>query len=524
MVVDRRAAMLAGAAGGAFVVLTVLVALRWAPLTSFDSEVLRSVHADVRGQDGLVSTMRFVSEAFHPFVLRAVLLLAAVVLIWRGKARIGRWVAISVGLELVLVTLLKETTARPRPLLAGRLHDADGWAYPSGHASGGALLGGVLVVLAVVLMRRTWMRVVGICLGVAVAVLLGADRIILGVHHPSDVLGSYLLVPTLLAGTIALFGTGRPWRLPTSGPARAALPARKSRLAIILNPIKVLNARAFRRMVNEAAEQSGWDTPMWFETSVDDAGRQMTHAALTAGADVVIAAGGDGTVRVVAAELARTGVALGILPVGTGNLLARNLSLPLQMDTALEVVLAGQDRAIDLVRMSGDGMDADHFAVMGGLGLDAAIMAGAHDELKQKVGWPAYFIAGLRHFRDPAVRVEISVDGEPPVRYRARTVVIGNVGTLTGGIPLLPDAAPDDGRLDVVVVAPRRLLTWVRVLVRVLARRRVTDERLDRRTGRTVTVHAEHPTARQMDGDACGLGTDITATVEPGVLLVRVPR
>jgi diacylglycerol kinase family enzyme len=217
-------------------------------------------------------------------------------------------------------------------------------------------------------------------------------------------------------------------------------------------------------------------------------------------------------------------VALGILPVGTGNLLARNLSLPLQMDTALEVVLAGQDRAIDLVRMSGDGMEPDHFAVMGGLGLDAAIMAGAHDELKKKVGWSAYFIAGLRHFRDPAVRVEISVDGEPPVRYRARTVVIGNVGTLTGGIPLLPDAAPDDGRLDVVVVAPRRLLTWVRVLVRVLARRRVTDERLDRRTGRTVTVHAEHPTARQMDGDACGLGTDITATVEPGVLLVRVPR
>jgi diacylglycerol kinase family enzyme len=238
----------------------------------------------------------------------------------------------------------------------------------------------------------------------------------------------------------------------------------------------------------------------------------------------VVAAGGDGTVRVVASELARTGVPLGILPVGTGNLLARNLSLPLQMDTALDVVLSGQDRAIDLVRMSGDEMDDDHFAVMGGLGLDAAIMQGAPDELKKRVGWPAYVIAGLRHFRDPAVKVEITVDDGPTVRYRASTVVIGNVGTLTGGIPLLPDAAPDDGRLDVVVVAPRRFLTWIRLLVRVMARRRRTDERLDRRTGRTVTVRAEHPTPRQMDGDAFGVGTEISATVEPGVLLVRVPR
>jgi diacylglycerol kinase family enzyme len=196
----------------------------------------------------------------------------------------------------------------------------------------------------------------------------------------------------------------------------------------------------------------------------------------------------------------------------------------MKMDTALDVVLSGQDRAIDLVKMTGDELEDEHFAVMGGLGLDAAIMLGAPDELKKRVGWPAYFIAGLRHFRDPAVKVEISVDDGPTVRYRASTVVVGNVGTLTGGIPLLPDAAPDDGLLDVVVVTPRRFLTWIRVLVRVLARRRRTDERLDRKRGRTVVIRAEHPTPRQRDGDACGVGTDITATVEPGVLLVRVPR
>jgi diacylglycerol kinase family enzyme len=194
------------------------------------------------------------------------------------------------------------------------------------------------------------------------------------------------------------------------------------------------------------------------------------------------------------------------------------------MEPALAVVLEGQDRAIDLVRMSGDGMEPERFAVMGGLGLAGAIMQGAPDELKKKIGWPAYFVSGLRHLRDVPVRVDITVDDQPTVRQRARTVVIGNVGTLTGGIPLLPDAAPDDGLLDVVVIAPPRFLSWLTVVWRVLTRRRRVDERLNRMTGKRVVVKAAHATPRQLDGDPCGLGTDVEAEIEPGVLLVRVPR
>ncbi len=526
MVVNRRAATLSLTAGALFVLLTVLVVVRWPPLMSFDLRTLTAIVDATRDQPGLIATMRVLSAVLDPAVVRIGLLLVAGLLFWRGMVTTGRWLAVCVVAELVLVTLVKNTVARPRPPQSLRAVDVFGLSFPSGHSSGGALLGGVLIVLTFLLVRQTWVRVVAVVVGVGIALLLGADRLILGVHFPSDVLGSYLLVPTVLGGAAATLGLGRArWRPALAAASSGGLPERKSRLAVVLNPIKVPDVKALRRLVNEAADEAGWDTPMWFETSVDDAGRQMTHAALTAGADVVVAAGGDGTVRVVASELARTGVALGILPVGTGNLLARNLSLPLQMDIALDVVLSGQDRAIDLVRMKGDGLDDDeHFAVMGGLGLDAAIMQGAPEPLKKRVGWPAYFIAGLRHFRDPAVKVEISVDEEPPVRYRASTVVIGNVGTLTGGIPLLPDAAPDDGKLDVVVVAPRRILTWIRLVVRVMARRRRTDERLDRRTGRTVTVRAERPTPRQMDGDACGVGSEICATVEPGVLLVRVPR
>jgi diacylglycerol kinase family enzyme/membrane-associated phospholipid phosphatase len=525
VVVSRRAATLSLATGSLFVLLTVLVAVRWQPLVDLDVSLLRSIEASVADGGALMRTMDLVSLVFAPGVLRTALVLTALLLVRRGMTGPARWVAVAVGVELALVQLLKLTLDRPRPLLAANVAEADGWAYPSGHTSAGALMCGVVVVLGALLVRRAWLRAAMTGTAVALALLLGASRLVLGVHFPTDVLGGLLLAPTVLAATAATLGVVRPRRRRSApAPAVGAQPERKPRLAVVLNPIKVDDAKALRRMVNDAADRAGWDTPLWFETSVDDAGRQMTHVALTAGSDVVVAAGGDGTVRVVASELARTGVALGILPVGTSNMLARNLALPLQMDLALDVVLSGRDRPIDLVRMGGDGMDDGYFAVMGGLGLDAAIMQGAPDELKKRVGWPAYFLAGLRHMRDPAVRVEITVDDGPTVRYRARTVVIGNVGTLTGGIPLLPDAAPDDGKLDVVVVAPRRFLTWIPLLVRVLARRRRTDERLGRLTGRSVVVRAEHPTPRQMDGDSAGVGTGINATIQPGVLLVRVPR
>ncbi|MGH3357592.1 MAG: diacylglycerol/lipid kinase family protein, partial [Nocardioidaceae bacterium] len=243
--------------------------------------------------------------------------------------------------------------------------------------------------------------------------------------------------------------------------------------------------------------------------------------------------GGDGTVRVVCAELARTGVAIGVVPLGTGNLLARNLGIPLHTGDAIQVALNGQDRAVDVATFRSvdtpDDEDAEPtvtdtaFNVMAGLGLDAAIMTGAPDDLKARVGWLAYVVSAFRQLRYPAVKVEISVDDGPFEKHKVRTVVVGNVGQLQAGIPLLPDARIDDGMLDVVVIAPPRALSWLRLVVRVLTRRRRTDEKLARLTGRKVVVRAERPTPRQLDGDPIGDGTEFTAEVQPGVLLIRVP-
>ncbi|HET7327041.1 MAG TPA: diacylglycerol kinase family protein [Nocardioidaceae bacterium] len=516
------AGLISVVAAALLVVVTVLVTMPWAPLPDFDDAALREVHDWAASRPAVVDAATAVAQGWRPAFLRVLLLFVALVLWRRGLRPTAVWVLTATVIEATTVALTKVVVGRVRPELTDPLGTADGGSFPSGHASGGALLAGVVMVVASMTLRRQRHRMLVYTLAIAFALLLGLDRIILGVHHPSDVVASYLLVTAILCGLAALIDGAA--RRPRPAALRSVTEPRMSRLAVVLNPIKVADAHAFRRTVNASAQAAGWDVPLWFETTVDDAGREMAHAALTAGADVVVAAGGDGTVRIVASELARTGVALGILPAGTGNLLARNLGLPLQMEPALEVVLQGQDRAIDLALMSGDHMEPERFAVMGGLGLDAAIMQGAPDDLKKRMGWPAYFVSGMRHLRDPAVRVEICVDDKPPVKHRARTVVIGNVGTLTGGIPLLPDAAPDDGQLDVVVVAPPRLLGWFGVVLRVLTRHRRVDETLNRLTGREVVVKADHAVPRQLDGDTCGLGTEVRASIEPGVLLVRVPR
>ena len=124
----------------------------------------------------------------------------------------------------------------------------------------------------------------------------------------------------------------------------------------------------------------------------------------------------------------------------------------------------------------------------------------------------------------PAVRVEISVDDGEFTKHRARTIVVGNVGFLQAGMPLLPDAAIDDGLLDVVILHPRNLLSWIPLAWRVLLKRPHTDELVNRMIGRSVVIRASTDTPRQLDGDSIGPGKELRMTCVQGRLLVRVPR
>src|SRR5690348_8996120 len=208
-----------------------------------------------------------------------------------------------------------------------------------------------------------------------------------------------------------------------------------SRAAVVVNPTKLDDDDSFGKTVLRIMEDHGWEEPLWLETTPEDPGRGQARAAVTAGADLVIACGGDGTVTACADGIVGTGVPMAIVPIGTGNLLARNLGLPMGADEALAVALDGVRQPIDAGRVNGE-----LFVVMAGLGLDAEMLSGASEPLKKRLGWVAYVVSAARHLGDPPMRLSFSADGGPRRRLRANALIAGNVGWLRGGVPLLPDA------------------------------------------------------------------------------------
>ena len=293
------------------------------------------------------------------------------------------------------------------------------------------------------------------------------------------------------------------------------------RCAVVYNPTKISDG--FRDTLTERLEPAGWAETLWLETSADDPGRSMTAEAVDAGVDRVIAAGGDGTVRIVADGLAGTGIVMGLVPAGTGNLLARNLGIPLDESEAIAVALGERTRTIDLIKITVDDREAEHFAVMAGMGVDAMIMDETNPDLKAKIGSAAYFIAAGKALGRLPMDVRIKVDDHHTHRRRSMIVAIGNVSQLTGNITLIPGAAPDDGLLDVYVASPHRFTHWLRVLIRLITRRGQKDDQVDQWRGKRVEVRLRQPDNYQLDGDVVGESLRLIAEVQPGALTVCVP-
>ena len=147
---------------------------------------------------------------------------------------------------------------------------------------------------------------------------------------------------------------------------------------------------------------------------------------------------------------------MGVISFGTGNLVARNLGIPLgDLAAAVDVAVEGADLVIDVGRIEPAGAQGrqERFAVMAGVGMDAAIMRDAAEAVKSRVGWPAYVLSAVKHLRRPGVQLQVVIDGGRPYRTRAQTVIVGNMGRLQGGVQLLQDAVPDDRLLDIAVVS-----------------------------------------------------------------------
>ena len=301
------------------------------------------------------------------------------------------------------------------------------------------------------------------------------------------------------------------------------------RAGIIVNPTKFTDLDAVRARVTTTCLAQGWGEPIWLETTIADPGTGQARQAVEEGAAVVCPLGGDGTVRAVATALVGTETPLGPLPGGTGNLLARNLDLPFDsIEKALVVALTGQNVRIDVGRLSVDPSgqhavpDEHLFLVMAGVGLDAAIMAGAQERLKARVGSAAYVVSGFQNFLGPQFKVRMKVDGEGEFSRRTRTVVVGNCGKLFGGLVLMPGARLDDGLLDSVVLSPRGVVGWSAVAGHVVTRQRRGHPLIDRHAGEEIRIDVDQPQEVQLDGDTIGTARSMTARVDHLALVVRV--
>jgi YegS/Rv2252/BmrU family lipid kinase len=293
-----------------------------------------------------------------------------------------------------------------------------------------------------------------------------------------------------------------------------------NRAAFIVNPTKVTDLAALRQRVETFMSHAEWDAPLWLETTVDDPGISMCRQAVEEGCSVVFVCGGDGTVMAAATALAGGDIPMAIVPFGTGNLFARNLEIPLEDEAAaLRIGVTGETRQIDVGAVEGN-----RFVVMAGLGFDAAIMRDVPERLKKTVGWPAYVVSAAKHLRGRRISVTITIDGGEPIHRRVRTVLVGNVGKLQGGLLLFPDARVDDGVLDVVVLAPRNGLDWVRLTGRVVRRADVPDRRMERFRGEHILIEATRAQPRQLDGDPIEDGSTMDIQIEAVALAVRVAR
>ena len=251
------------------------------------------------------------------------------------------------------------------------------------------------------------------------------------------------------------------------------------------------------------------------ETTEEDPGPGQTAAAVDDGADIVVACGGDGTVRACLAPLANTATALGIVPLGTGNLLAANLGIEPGL-RAGGGVGRGPKRQIDLGRVNGEA-----FAVMAGSGFDALMIRDASDTLKARIGTAAYVLSGAKNLRADLVHTTVEVDGERWFEGRTAMVLVGNFGAVSRGIEIFPDAEPDDGKLDLAVMSASTLREWASIAWRLVRRKPQRFDLARRVQGSNIVVEHDEARPYELDGEDREPTRRLEFTIEPGALIIH---
>ena len=297
-----------------------------------------------------------------------------------------------------------------------------------------------------------------------------------------------------------------------------------ARVLLIGNPVAARHDPAVAETVVRIFRAAGWVVDFRTTAGPVDA-RRFAAEAVADGVDVVAVFGGDGTTMQAAAAMVGTETVLGLVPGGTGNLLAGNLRVPTGPVQAAELIIRGQPRRIDLGRIErADGIH--YFGVACGAGADARVMGNTQIADKRRLGIGGYFGAFFREL--PLIRTSrfrVTVDDRPIDREASVCMVLNCGEIIPPFVRAVREAAPDDGVFDVLVLAadsPWQVLRGMtRALANVVLQTGPTPYLIHAR-GTVVTIETERPEPVQYDGDLAGL-TPLTAVMQPGAIRVVAP-
>jgi YegS/Rv2252/BmrU family lipid kinase len=254
---------------------------------------------------------------------------------------------------------------------------------------------------------------------------------------------------------------------------------------------------------------------LWYEVSKSRKAGKKARKALKKGADLIFVWGGDGTVQRCIDALAGSDAAVAIVPAGTANMLAGNLGIPQDLPAAVSIGFHGPRRKLDLGKVNGE-----HFAVMAGAGFDGGMIRDADRGMKDKAGRLAYVWTALKHVRDDTVPVKIRIDGTTWFDGKASCVLVGNVGTITGGIRVFDRARTDDGWLEVGVATARGAQQWARTFGRIVAGRPDRSPFVRTTRAKKIDVRTRRPIPYELDGGDRGTTTRLKVRVAPAAITV----
>ena len=300
---------------------------------------------------------------------------------------------------------------------------------------------------------------------------------------------------------------------------------RNRRVYCVINPARRQHERVWQ-LVQQHCAALGAPPPIRLTTTIDAPGGPQASRAREDGADLVIVAGGDGTVGQVANVLAHTGIPIGIVPIGTANIFHLNaIGRDKRIDQAVRTALLGIDTPVDtgIVRLQGESGKATtaRFLVVVGVGRDALSLHGVSPRLKRTIGAGAYFAAGMPQLLRMPLPMQVEIDGQALPHTAAWSVLVGNCAVVPGGLTVLPGANLQDGKLNLMHVAPRSVVGWMPLAWRGIRGTTRQVRGIDDHLVENVTIIPEQPAAVQVDGDVCHDVHRIDISIDAAALLIR---